>query len=169
MLNRDWPIFAGVALCVAAAIGCGFYVISGGVAPTIAMAIAVFSLCVAQAIQLTQAARNSMRNEEVHQRLVREHGNVARSQSEAAHHTDFMLTQIAELRIEAKRDSALVASGFADLKKAYSGIAQEMHGLVVQREAPFVQPSIVYAAPQNILPPELPIPVLAKCFRGLNL
>ena len=156
MLNRDWPIVAGVAVFLAAAIGCGFYVIGGGAAPMIAISFAVFCVCVAQALQLAQIARSSIRNEDVNQRLLREHNITVRGQSEAMRKSDFVLNEISELRNDAKRDSALVASGFADLKKAYSSISQEMHSLLTRRPISFDQPHSVSSPALDILPNQSP-------------
>ena len=155
MKGRDFVLIAGLCLCLALAIGSGFYVIGGGGASMVAMVMAIFALALGQVFLL---GVSTMQNSEFHNRfrsVQNEQQSRQHIEIENRRQTEFILTQLTELRNDANRNAELVSQGFTDLKNSYTGLAEDLHSAnMAQRAATSIIPPPLLAAP--LLPPPQP-------------
>ena len=153
MKGRDFVLIAGLCLCLALAIGSGFYVIGGGGASMVAMVMAIFALALGQVFLL---GVSTMQNSDFHNRfrgVQNEHQSRQHLEIENRRQTEFILTQLTELRNDANRNAELVSQGFADLKNSYTGLAEDLQSAnMAQRAATSIM------APPLLAAPTLPIP-----------
>jgi EAL domain-containing protein (putative c-di-GMP-specific phosphodiesterase class I) len=126
MLRRDWLLIAALSLCIAATIGSGFYLLSGGTAPVLGAVVAVFSLALGQLLTMAMAIRQTHELQDSHKRLAIDIQDLSRNGSDGKRHADYLLTQVSELRAEGTRHNEAVAAGFRELKNTYTGLAQEL-------------------------------------------
>jgi EAL domain-containing protein (putative c-di-GMP-specific phosphodiesterase class I) len=166
MLRRDWFLIAALSLCVAATIGSGFYMLGGGASPVLGAVVAVFAGALGQLFLLAMALRQSHELQDSHKNLASDILDLSRSSGESKRHSDYLLTQVSELRADGKRHGEAVAAGFADLKKSYSTLAHELQTIVANAPAygisappPFMSRSQL--APQAHAPikPVAPTPI----------
>jgi EAL domain-containing protein (putative c-di-GMP-specific phosphodiesterase class I) len=162
MLKRDWPLISALALCVATAVGSGIYMLSGGTAPVLGAVVAVFAIAIGQVFLLALGVRQSNSATGSHKILADEVMTLVRSGSDSKRHSEYLLSQVSELRADSARNSQAVVSGFADLKNSYSTLAQEVQSVVASRSyampapPPFVSSYYPVAETYEEPQPELP-------------
>jgi EAL domain-containing protein (putative c-di-GMP-specific phosphodiesterase class I) len=135
MLRRDWLLIAALSLCVAATIGSGFYMLGGGASPVLGAVVAAFAGALGQLFLLAMALRQSHELQDSHKNLASDILDLSRNSGESKRHSDYLLTQVSELRIDGTRHSEAVAAGFADLKNSYSTLANELQTIVANAPA----------------------------------
>lgn len=135
MKGRDFVLIAGLCFCLALAIGSAFYIIGGGTASVFSIVLAIFSLALGQVFLL---GMSTTQNSDFHT-----HFRSIQNEQQAHHHleienrrqTEFILTQLTELRNDASRNTELVSQGFADLKNSYSGLADDLQSAALAKRA----------------------------------
>lgn len=154
MKGRDFVLIAGLCFCLALAIGSGFYIIGGGTASVFSIVLAIFSLALGQVFLLGVSTKQ---NSDFHTRFRAVQNELQSRQQieiEDRRQTEFILTQLTELRNDANRNAELVSAGFSDLKNSYTGLADDLQSAAVaQRAAASIQrqpllPPPVIAAPK---------------------
>jgi hypothetical protein len=98
MLRRDWLLIAALALCLATAVGCGFYLLGGGSSPLTIIAVAIFFLVGGQLVLLAMAGRQASELTQSHRNLVTDLVTLSRYGDDGKRQSEFMLAQISELR-----------------------------------------------------------------------
>ncbi len=154
MKGRDFVLIAGLCFCLALAIGSGFYIIGGGTASVFSMVLAIFSLALGQVFLL---GVSTMQNSDFHNRFrAVQNDQQSRQQLEIENRrqTEYILTQLTELRNDANRNAELVSAGFADLKSSYTGLADDLQSAALAQRAsaaiqrqPLLPPPVI-AAPK---------------------
>lgn len=152
MFRRDLLLIAALSLCVAATIGSGFYMLGGGTVPVFGAIVATFAGALGQLCLLAMALRQSHELQDSHKNLASDILDLSRSSGESKRHSDYLLTQVSELRADGKRRGEAVAAGFADLKNTYSGLAHELQ-TIVANSPPYAMP-----APPPFMQKHQPIP-----------
>ena len=153
MKGRDIALIGGLCFCLALAIGSGFYIIGGGTVSVLAMVLAIFSLAMGQVFLL---GVSTMQNSDFHNRfriLQNEQQSRQQLEIENRRQTEYILTQLTELRNDANRTAKLVSAGFADLKNSYTDLADDLQSsALAQRTAISILP------PPPVVQPQLEIP-----------
>ncbi len=126
MQRRDGINIAATCLCVVTAIGAGFYMYVGGSAPLLAAVVAVIALAFGQIVSLVASQQLTKDFQDSHKALASDIFDVSQTNVEAKRHSDFLLTQLADMRTENAKNSAAVATGFADLKSTYASLAKDL-------------------------------------------
>jgi EAL domain-containing protein (putative c-di-GMP-specific phosphodiesterase class I) len=126
MKARDLVLVVAMCLSIATAIGSGFYMIGGGSASVIAMVIAVIALGFGQVVLFgAQTFQTQLTGDRF--KMVETKFNARKEADvESLRRTDFLTSQIAELRNDASRNADLVSTGFSDLKNSYASLAQHL-------------------------------------------
>jgi EAL domain-containing protein (putative c-di-GMP-specific phosphodiesterase class I) len=159
MKARDLVIVVVLCLCLALAIGSGFYLIGGGPATSIAIVLAIFALVVSQVVVFGAQAINTALSDDKFRTIQSAMNTGEKSNAELHRQSEFVLTQLTDLRGEAARNAALVSQGFADLKTSYSTLAQEMQASTQRTHfAAPINANPLDAFRQPILKPILPEP-----------
>jgi EAL domain-containing protein (putative c-di-GMP-specific phosphodiesterase class I) len=142
MQARKLVIVGAACLCIATAIGSGFYVIGGGDRTVLAVVIGVFALAFGQAINLAAAATQSSETNVKLSNLKSTIKAQEKTESEKRRQSEFILSQLTELRSEVSNNASLVASGFSDLKLSYGSLAEELQTMVSNRLVPPPMPEL---------------------------
>ena len=156
MQRRDGINIAATCLCVITALGAGFYMYAGGSAPVLAAVVAVIALAFGQIIALISAQQLTRDFQDPHKALASDILDVSNGNIEAKRHSDFLLTQLAEMRTENSKSSAAVATGFADLKSTYASLAKDLQTSLAPSSTYYTPPA---QAVVEIAPPKLEAPI----------
>jgi EAL domain-containing protein (putative c-di-GMP-specific phosphodiesterase class I) len=159
MKARDLAIVVVMCLCLALAIGSGFYLIGGGPATSVAIVLAIFALVVSQVVVFGAQAITTALSDEKFRTIQSAINAREKSDAELRRQSDFVLSQLTDLRGEAARNATLVSQGFADLKGSYSTLSQELQASTQRNHlAPPTLSNPLDAFRQPILKPILPEP-----------
>lgn len=126
MQRRDGINIAATCLCVVAAIGAAFYMYAGGSAPVLAAVVAVIALAFGQIVVLISTQQLTRDFQDSHTALASDILDVSNGNIEAKRHSDFLFSQLAEMRAENSKSSAAAATGFADLKSTCANLAKDL-------------------------------------------
>jgi EAL domain-containing protein (putative c-di-GMP-specific phosphodiesterase class I) len=147
MQKQDWPYISVVVISLATAIGSGFYMIGGGVAPLPAIVLAVLALGLSQATIMALVARRSSDLTNDRQNNQADLALALRTTKDGKTQFDSFRKSLDESKLEAKRDRELMARGFSELKDSYTSLLNE-----IQRTTYYSKPSeepVFTAPPQN--------------------
>jgi EAL domain-containing protein (putative c-di-GMP-specific phosphodiesterase class I) len=158
MKASDLVFVVVMCLCMATAIGSGFYLLGGGAATVLAMVLAIFALALGQVVVFGWATLQSSAINDRFKSINSEMAERQNSAIEMSRQSDFMLAQLKELRTEANRNAQVVAAGFADLKNSYSTLAREFQSAVTS------PPLVPSSQQQNLNPLRVPTaqPILSQ-------
>ena len=152
MRKQDWPFISGIILGLGLAIGCGAYLISGGVLVVSAVALAFAAFAFSQIILLMLVARKASTSEELNKETHSNFETVWRQQNESKRLGESSKHQIDAIKSEIHRDRETYAKGFSELKDSYESLLTHM-----QRAAEFQPaPDQFYAPPRPSIAPEMP-------------
>jgi EAL domain-containing protein (putative c-di-GMP-specific phosphodiesterase class I) len=154
MQQRDRLIFGTACLCGATALASGMAMFADVLTPVTCAVIGISSLAVGQLVLLSKAYYQTHDFEASHRSLAGDILNVSRSSTETKRHSEFMLSQLAELRSENAASSAAAAAGFADLKNSYSTLTNDLQNMVTVQQK-FVPP--VVEVPKPVIVEDEPV------------
>lgn len=160
MQKRDGINIAATGLCVITAIGAGFYMYAGGSAPVVAAVVAVTALAFGQIVGLVASQQLNKDFQDSHKALATDIYDVSQTNIEAKRHSDFLLTQLADMRTENSKNSAVVATGFADLKATYASLAKDLQTSLATPRTYYTPPPAAVIEPAQEVP-EAPIAVVS--------
>ncbi len=158
MQRRDWIFTVSICFCVSTAFGSGFYMYQGGSAPVLGAVVGVAALAFSQIIALLSSLQLTRDFQQSHRALATDILDMSRTNTETKRHSDYLLSQLSDIRNETASNGAVVAAGFADLKSSYSALAQELQNTLVSSRSYYAPPLSSYVTPP---PPvvEAPIPI----------
>ncbi len=150
MRKQDWPYILAVVLGLSAAIGSGFYMLSGGSAPLLAIAIAILTLGISQAITLAFVARRSAETANGHEDASQDFAAAMHHFNDSNRNIETLRVTLDETRNDMTRDRDTVARGFSELKESYSSLLDEMQRSAhIKAQSPSVPPQSDFAALPN--------------------
>jgi EAL domain-containing protein (putative c-di-GMP-specific phosphodiesterase class I) len=126
MIMRGWPMLLMVALCACLAVGCGVYLLSGGNDLRLVVAVLAIIMGVALAAVLVG---NYAQSSQVggHLRQVRNDMRVAERGFRESHgRTEYLASQILDVRNRTEQVSGAIMAGLNDLKNSYASLAEQM-------------------------------------------
>lgn len=156
MQRRDWIIAASTCFCISAAFGSGFYMYSGGSTPVLGAIVGVAALAFSQIIALLSSLHLTREFHQSHRALATDILDLSRTNVETRRHSDYLLSQLSEIRNDTASNGAIVAAGFADLKSSYSALAQELQNNLMSARNYYAPPQPAYVAP---VPPTIEAPI----------
>jgi EAL domain-containing protein (putative c-di-GMP-specific phosphodiesterase class I) len=128
MQTRYWPLMAGLALCLTAALACVAYMFSGGESPLLAFAFCALALMAGQVLLGVYGALQSSLAENNDRQMFKKLANVGAGQDMLQKQTDFALSEISGFKAQDQARSAAMAQSLGELKTSYQALAQSLVG-----------------------------------------
>jgi EAL domain-containing protein (putative c-di-GMP-specific phosphodiesterase class I) len=157
MLQRDKLIYGTTGLCGATALASGMLMFADALTPVTCAVIGISSLAIGQLILLAKTFYQTEESQSSHRSLAGDMLNLSQHHSEARRQSEFVLSQLTEMRGENAASFAAAAAGFADLKSSYSNLAQDLQSIVsvqqkiaeatVEAPEPIIKPAIIDEEP----------------------
>lgn len=123
---------------------------AGGAAPVLAAVVAVIALAFGQIAGLIYAIQQTRDFQDSHKSLATDLLDLSHTNIETKRHSDYVLTQLSELRSESASHGAAAAAGFADLKTSYATLAQELQSNLASPRS-YAMPPAEFAASMHPL------------------
>ena len=126
MQNRDWPLLAALALCLAVGVACATYLLNHGEAPVVALAVAVVVLVGAQLCAIIFAIQKSNHADHLHHWAERKLAGIAAEQEEARAQAEKVFAELAGIRAHETTRATAMTQSLSDLKTSYQALAQSL-------------------------------------------
>jgi EAL domain-containing protein (putative c-di-GMP-specific phosphodiesterase class I) len=156
MQRRDWVITAATCFCLLAAFASCYYMFAGGSAPVLGAIVAIVALAFSQIISFVYSFQLKGDFQQSHKALAIDLLEMSRANSETKRHSDYLLSQLSDIRSDTASNGAIVAAGFADLKSSYSALALELQNNLASARSYYAPPPppayVPYAPPQAEVP-----------------
>jgi len=118
-LKQDLPFVGLLGAAIVAGCAAVAYLLTGGLETATATAVAVAAGVLGQIVLVALIMRHNERNEAISRRLARD---IAGFHSEVRRKTEGLQARLDQVDEGAKSQTAMIASGFADLKNSYSSL-----------------------------------------------
>jgi EAL domain-containing protein (putative c-di-GMP-specific phosphodiesterase class I) len=141
MQTREKLLSTATGFCAFAAFGCSMLLFADIFSPKTCAVIGLAALAFGQLILLAKSFVQAQEQFSAHHKLASDVLHISRGSVEIKRNSEYMLSQMAELRSEAAASSAAVAAGFADLKYSYTTLTTDMQALItVKRDYEIPEP-----------------------------
>lgn len=157
MLKHNTVFMAVLALCLAVAVGCAFYILGIGGASWPAIALAICAVAFGQIVALVMSSRVTNALETTQRKSSIEFTSFKRTRAADRQLYLSARDEMIALHAAQQRESSAVVSGLANLKQSYAHLAKDFQQLVAngRRAAALSAPSFV----PRLAPPPVEAPI----------